>query len=244
MNRSKQIRKSNKSRNSRVLKHSQGHKQNLMKLFNKLLVDLHNTDLTSVDELLVEFNKFNSLVLPYIIKHNDDITIEKHIKRLFLLRLDDDALDFQHVLIQFITNCVLRGKISKNIYHHLTTLSITPVQKQTMATLDLRYILNKIARVFYINQNIIDSSIISQYQSIINPSFLQKMAGIIHISYLTVNADDIIKILPDTDFTLCVCQLCNCIRVLSNTLLDDDYKKVVIIAGLLFYFELIYGLQK
>jgi hypothetical protein len=215
------------------------HKQNLMKLFNNLLIELNTIGTTTIDDLLVEFNKFNIVVIPYIIKYNHSIYIEKHIRKLFLLHSDVE-LSFQQVMIQFITNCILRGKISKYIHHHFMKLAITPEQKRNTAKIDLQIILNKIARVFYINQDIIDSKIISNYQSIIQPSFIQKIASFIHISYLTVEADDIIKTLSETDFTLCLSHLVKCISLLSDTINDDNYELCVIIAGLLFYFELIY----
>jgi hypothetical protein len=210
-----------------------------MKLFNKLLIDLNAIGTTTVDDLVVEFNKFTTMVIPYIIKHKDEIRVEKYIRDLFLLRSTDE-LSFQQVMIQFITNCLLRGKISKYIHGHFMKLALTPEQKQNATKIDLRTILNKIARVFYINQDMIDAKIISNYQSIIEPSFLRKFASLIHISYLTVEADDIITTLPETDFTLCLSHLVTCISQLSDTLNDTDYERCVIIAGLLFYFELIY----
>lgn len=215
------------------------HKQNLMKLFNKLLIDLNAIGTTTIDDLMVEFNKFTTMVIPYIIKHSDEILVEKYIRDLFLLRSMDDV-SFQQVMIQFITNCVLRGKISKHIHGHFMKLALTPEQKQNANKIDLRTILNKIARVFYINQDMIDAKIISNYQSIIEPSFLRKFASLIYISYLTVEADDIIATLPETDFTLCLSHLVACISQLSDTMTDNDYERCVIIAGLLFYFELIY----
>lgn len=216
------------------------HKQNIMKLFNKLLIDLNAIGTTTIDDLMIEFNKFTTMVIPYIIKYNDEIRAENHIRDLFLLRSTDD-LSFQQVMIQFITNCVLRGKISKHIHGHFMKLALTPEQKQNATKIDLRTILNKIARVFYINQDMIDAKIISNYQSIIEPSFLRKFASLIHISYLTVEADDIISTLPETDFTLCLSHLVACISQLSATLTDNDYELCVIIAGLLFYFELIFS---
>ncbi len=215
------------------------YKQNLMKLFSKLLIDLNTIGTTNMDDLMVEFNKFTTMVIPYFIKYRDEIRVEKHIRELFLLRSGED-LSFQQVMIQFITNCVLRGKISKYIYGHFMKLAITPEQKQNTAKIDLQSILNKIARVFYINQDMIDAKIISNYQSIIEPSFIRKFASLIHISYLTVEADDIIITLPETDFTLCLSHLVVCITQLSTTLTDNDYERCVVIAGLLFYFELIY----
>jgi hypothetical protein len=215
------------------------HKQNLMKLFNKLLIDLNAIGTTTVDDLMVEFNKFTTMVIPYIIKHKNEIRVEKYIRELFLLHSTDE-LSFQQVMIQFITNCVLRGKISKYIHGHFMKLSLTPEQKQNAAKINLRAILNKIARIFYINHDIIDAKIISNYQSLIEPSFIQRFASLIHISYLTVEAEDIISTLPETDFTLCLSHLVACISQLSTTLNDTDYQLCVIIAGLLFYFETIY----
>lgn len=215
------------------------HKQNLMKLFNKLLMDLNTIGTTTIDDLMVEFNKFTTMVIPYIIKYKDDLHLEKYIRDLFLLRLGEE-LSFQQVMIQFITNCVLRGKISKYIHGHFMKLALTPEQKQNVTKIDLRSILNKISRVFYINHDIIDAKIISNYQSMIEPSFLHKLVAFIHISYLTVEADDIIKTLPETDFTLCLSHLVKCISLLSATINDNDYEQCIIIAGLLFYFELIY----
>jgi hypothetical protein len=203
-------------------------------------MDLNAIGTTTVDDLMVEFNKFTTMVIPYIIKHNDEIRVENHIRQLFLLRSGEE-LSFQHVMIQFITNCVLRGKISKYIHGHFMKLALTPEQKQNVNKIDLRSILNKIARIFYINQDMIDAKIISNYQSIIEPSFLRKFALLIHISYLTVEADDIIKTLPETDFTLCLTHFVACISLLSATINDNDYERCVIIAGLLFYFELIYA---
>lgn len=216
------------------------HKQNLMKLFNKLLIDLNAIGTTTVDDLIVEFNKFTTMVIPYIVKHKDKIHVEKYIRNLFLL-CSTDELSFQQVMIQFITNCVLRGKISKFIHGHFMKLALTPEQKQNASKIDLRAILNKIARVFYINQDIIDAKIISNYQSLIEPSFIQRFASLIHISYLTVEAEDIISTLPETDFTLCLSNLVACISQLSTTLNDTNYQLCVIIAGLLFHFELIYA---
>jgi len=215
------------------------YKQNLMKLFNKLLIDLNAIGTTAVDDLILEFNKFTTMVIPYIIKHKDEIRVERHIRNLFLLRSTDE-LSFQHVMIQFITNCVLRGKISKFIHVHFMKLALTPEQKQNAAKIDLLTILNKIARIFYINQDMIDVRIISNYQSLIEPSFIQRFASLIHISYLTVEAEDIISTLPETDFTLCLSHLVSCISQLSATINDNDYMLCVIIASLLFYFELIY----
>jgi hypothetical protein len=215
------------------------HKQNLMKLFNKLLIDLNAIGTIAVDDLMVEFNKFTTMVIPYIIKHKEEICVEKYIRDLFLLRSTDE-LSFQQVMIQFITNCVLRGKISKFIHGHFMKLSLTPEQKQNVTKIDLRRILNKIARAFYINQDIIDAKIISNYQSLIEPSFIERFVSLIHISYLTVEAEDIISTLPETDFTLCLSNLVACIVQLSATMTDKDYQLCVIIAGLLFYFELIY----
>lgn len=233
------ISSSSSSSTSRILSNTKQHKQNLMKIFNKLLIDLHAIGPTTVDDLMVEFNKFTTMVIPYILKHKESIHIEKHIRDLFLLRSGED-LSFQQIMIQFITNCVLRGKISKYIHGHFMRLALTPEQKQNAAKIDLLLILHKIARVFYINQDMIDAKIISNYQSIIEPSFLRKFASLIHISYLTVEAEDIISTLPETDFTLCMSHLVACISQLSATLTDDDYELCVIIVGLLFYFELIY----
>ena len=225
--------------NNIALSTKKHHKQNLMKLFNKLLIDLNAIGTTTIDDLMVEFNKFTTMVIPYIIKHNDEIRAENHIRELFLLRSTDD-LSFQQIMIQFITNCVLRSKISKYIHGHFMKLALTPEQKQNAAKIDLLLILHKIARVFYINQDMIDAKIISNYQSIIEPSFLQRFASLIHISYLTVEAEDIISTLPETDFTLCLSHLVSCISQLSANMTDNDYMLCVIIAGLLFYFELIY----
>jgi hypothetical protein len=210
-----------------------------MKLFNKMLIDLNAIGTTTVDDLMVEFNKFNTVVIPYIIKHKDEIRLENHIRQLFLLSSGEE-LSFQQVMIQFITNCVIRGNISKFIHGHFMKLALTPDQKQNAAKIDLLTILNKIARILYINQDIIDVKIISNYQSLIEPSFIQRFASLIHISYLTVEAEDIISTLPETDFTLCLSHLVMCISQLSTTMTDNDYQLCVIIAGLLFYFELIY----
>jgi hypothetical protein len=120
-------------------------------------------------------------------------------------------------------------------------LALTPEQKQNAAKIDLHTIFNKISRIFYINQDAINAKIISNYQSLIEPSFIQRFAALIHISYLTVEAEDIISTLPETDFTLCLSHLVACISQLSATLTDNDYQLCVIIAGLLFYFELIFS---